>query len=58
MQRPQLNMLLIELFLDDSDKNNTSTSKDNSKESARSLQQPREADSPKEKKHLEFYEES
>ena len=42
-------MLLIKPSLDDSDKDNTSSPENNPKESIKSLQQPKKADSPKKK---------
>ena len=57
VQRPQLNMLLIEPPLKNSDKDNTFTLKDDPEESIGNLQQLKKVDSPKEEKHLEYFEE-
>ena len=43
--------------LDDSNKDNILTPKNNLKKSARSLQHLEKTNSPKKKKHLEFYKE-
>ena len=50
-------MLSIEPPLNDGDKDTLFTPEDNLKRSAGSLQQPEEADSPKEKKYLKYFEE-
>ena len=55
VQRPQFNILLIEPLLDDSNEDNISPPENNHKRSAGSLQQPKETDSQKKGKHLEFY---
>ena len=49
-------MLLIKPFLNNSDKDNIFTPEDDLKGSAGNLQQPKEADSPKKEKHLEYFE--
>ena len=56
VQWSQFNMLSIEPFLNNSNKDNTFTPEDDLKGSVGSLQQPEEADSPKDREHLEYFE--
>ena len=57
VQQLQFNMLSIEPPLNNNNKDNIFTLEDNLKKSVGSLQQPEEADSSKEEKYLEYFEE-